>query len=252
MRLRILIAAGFLAAASAASAQSASDHIARGNREYAAMNAPASLASYEMAIAADPGSYEALWKASRSAIDVGSYLPDASRRSAMYASAEQYARKAVSLRKLEAEGHFSLARALGKTALALNPRGRVKYGTEVRAQALECLKIDPKHAGCMHVMGMWNAEVMRLNAITRMIARNILGGRVLGSASWKNAVMYMEQAVASEPDRIVHRVDMGEVYRDVGDRVRARSELETAIRLPETDVSDRHYKEQARSALKSL
>lgn len=252
--MRILFLSVFAASsiASSVSGQTATDHVALGDRDYAAMNAPSALAHYEKAIAADRENYKALWKASRSAIDIGSYLSDASRRSAMYANAERYARKSVALRPSDAEGHFSLARALGKTALSQSPRGRVKYGTEVRAQALECLKVAPEHAGCLHVMGMWNAEIMRLNGITRLVAKNILGGRVLGSASWKDAVRYMEQAVSAEPDRIVHHVDMGEVYRDVKQRTKARAEFETALKLPVGDVNDTHYKAQARAALTSF
>ena len=233
----------------AANAQSAASDIAHGDREYAALSAEPALASFEKALAADPRSYEALWKASRSAVDIGSYIPDAKRREALYLKAEQYARRAMALNPGGAEGHFSLARALGKTALTQSPRGRVKYATEIRTQALECLRIDPKHPGCLHVMGMWNAEVMRLNSVTRLIARNILGGKTFGAASWKEAVRYMEASVASEPDRIVHHVDLGEVYSDVGEKAKARAEFEAAIRLPVTDVNDNVYKAQARARL---
>ena len=95
-------------------------------------------------------------------------------------------------------------------------------------------------------MGMWNAEVMRLNSFTRMIARNILGGRVFGTASWNEAVRYMEASVAAEPERIVHHVDLAGVYDDVGEKAKARAEREAALRLPITDVNDKFYKEQAR------
>ena len=98
-------------------------------------------------------------------------------------------------------------------------------------------------------MGMWNAEVMRLNSVTRSVAKNLLGGRVFGTASWKEAIRYMEASVAAEPDRIVHRVDLGEVYRDSGNKARARAEFETALRLAVTDVNDEQYKAQARRAL---
>ena len=231
------------------SAQSAREHVAMGDRDYNALNAPGALAHYEQAIAIDADNYEALWKASRSAMDIGSYASDASRRKSLFASAERYARKAVRLNPSNAEGHFALARAVGKTALMQSPRGKVKYGVEVQKHAMECLRHDPRHAGCMHVMGVWNAEVMRLNSLTRAIAKNLLGGRAFGSASWKEAVRYMDQAIAIEPDRIVHRVDAGEIYNEVGDREKAKAAFETALRLPATDVNDRQYKEQARRAL---
>ena len=234
------------------SAQSAAEHIALGDRDYAALEGASALGNYEKAIAVDPRSYEALWKASRSAVDIGSLGTNSSRRASLFNSAEQYARRAIALNPGDSEGHFSLARALGKTALSQSPRGRVKYATEIRAQALECLRLAPRHAGCLHVMGMWNAEVMRLNAVTRLIAKNVLGGRVFGTASWKDAVAYMEAAVASEPERIVHRVDLAEIYDVVDEKAKARAEYEAALRLPVADVNDNAYKAQARAGLAKL
>ena len=142
-----------LLAASVAGAQTAADHIALGDKEYVAMNAPAALKHYEAAIAEDPKSYEALWKASRSAVDLGSYEGNAEMRGVYFRNGELYARRAVEANPGDAEGHFSLARALGKNALTQGPKARIKYATDIRAQALECLKLNPKHPGCLHVMG---------------------------------------------------------------------------------------------------
>jgi len=247
--MRINNLAGLLLlVATAANAQSAAEHLTLGDRDYVAMRAPEALAHYEAATRADPSNYEAFWKASRSAVDVGSYATD--RRATLFASGEQYARRAVALNPGGSDGHFSMARALGKTALTQSTKGRIKYATEIRSQALECLRIEPKHAGCLHVMGMWNAEVMRLSGFSRMIAKNFLGGKVFGSASWNEAVRYMEASVAAEPDRVVHHLDMGYVYRDVHRDADARREFEAVVRLPATDVNDRSYKEEARSAMR--
>lgn len=245
----ILLACLFIILAPSADAQAAADHVDAGDRHYIAMAADSALARYEKAIDADPRSYEALWKASRSAVDIGSYLPDEKRSRTLFTRAGQYARRSIALRPDAPEGHFSLARALGKTALSQSPRGRVRFATEIRSHALECLRLDARHAGCLHVMGMWNAEVMRLNSVARAIAKNVLGGRVFGAASWNEAVRYMEASVAVEPERIVHRVDLAGIYSDRGQEARARAEYETALRLPVTDVNDTHYKAQARRAL---
>lgn len=241
-----------LLAAGIAGAQAAPNHTALGDRDYAAMNPSSALAHYEAAIAIDPKDYDALWKASRSAVDLASYDQTSEKRGILYKNAELYARRAVAARPDDAEAHFHLARALGKNALTLGPRARIKYATDVRTQALECLKLNPRHAGCLHVMGVWNAEVMRLSGFTRMLARNLLGGKVFGSASWKDAQRYMEEAVAAAPDRIVHRIDLGEIYIDMNQKAKARTEFETALKLTVTDFNDRHYKAQAERALKTL
>ena len=86
-------------------AQSAAEHIALGDKEHAAMNAPSALHNYEEALKADPKSYEALWKATREAVDVGEYNSDDKERERLYGAAEQYARRAVEANPADAEGH---------------------------------------------------------------------------------------------------------------------------------------------------
>src|SRR5687768_13423495 len=177
MSIRTAFAAALLIATSA-SAQSAGEHVALGDREHAAMNAVAALKHYEAAITADPNSYEALYKGARDAIDAGEFIQNKDERTAIYKKAEGYARRAVAASPNDPEGHFHLARAIGKAALALGPKDRVKYAGDVREHAMTALKLDPKHPGALHVMGVWNAEVMRLSGPTRWIAKNLLGGKV--------------------------------------------------------------------------
>lgn len=251
MRVIRYLSAGMLLVASVAGAQTAADHIALGDKSYAAMDAPAALQHYQEAIKLDPKNYEALWKASRSAVDLGSYERDDEKRGLDFKNAEQYARSAVEVNPGDAEGHFNLARSLGKNALTQGPRARIKYAKDVRSQALECLKIDPKHAGCLHVMGMWNAEVMRLNGFTRMLAKNFLGGQIFDSASWAEAKRYMEASVANDPERIVHHLDLAGVYRDMGDKAKARAEFEAVMKLPNADYNDKRYKGEADAALRA-
>src|SRR5688572_15146402 len=62
----------FMANATTTTAQSAAEHLAMGDRDYLAMNAESALNHYEQAAKIEPSSYEAFWKASRSAIDIGS------------------------------------------------------------------------------------------------------------------------------------------------------------------------------------
>jgi tetratricopeptide (TPR) repeat protein len=250
---RALVAAALAIAAlpALAASQSAADHIAMGDRDRAALNTPGAFHHYQEAIKLEPKSYEALWKAAREAVDVGEYGAQAVRDS-VYPLAEQYARRAVEANPNHAEGHFHLARALGKKALSLGKRDRVKFAGDVRAHALESLKYDPKHPGALHVMGMWNYNVMQLSGMSRFMAKNFLGGKVFGSASWDEAQRYMEQSVAVDPERLVHHLDLARVYAARGNVAKAREQYELTVRGTRTEYNDRHYQTEAAEELKSL
>jgi tetratricopeptide (TPR) repeat protein len=233
-------------------AQGAAEHIALGDRAHEAMDAPAALQHYEAAIKADPKNYEALWKATREAVDVGEFNPDAKERDRLYTAAELYARRAVDANPRDAEGHFNLARALGRKALSLGKRDQVKYAGDVRSQALEALRLDPKMAGAQHVMGMWNYNIMRLSGMTRFMAKTFLGGKVFDSANWDDAQRYMEESVAGEPNRLVHHLDLARVYAARGMKDKARAEYEATINGKPTEYNDKQYQAEAAKELAAL
>ena len=242
-----------LAAADRAAAQPAvAQLLARGDSASTARRPAAAYRHYEAAIALSPANYDALWRASREAVDLGEAETNAAKRTELGEEATAYARRAVAANAAGADGYFQLARALGRTALSVSARERVKYATDIRAHALRSLELQPQHAGAMHIMGVWNAEVMRLNGMARAMARTFLGAGVLGSASWANATRYMEQSVAAEPKRIVHHLDLARVYRDTKRRDDARAAYQTALRAPVVDANDDIYRRAAESELRKL
>ncbi len=253
MSVRSVVAATALAVlASVASAQSAADHLRLGDEAYNRFQPAAALQHYEAAVTADPKNYEALYKAARSAMDESEMISDKEQRSQLFKKGELYARRAIEANPRDAEGYFHLARSLGRLAQSLGVRDRIKYATAVRENALKALQIDSTHAGALHVMGVWNQEVMRLNGISRMIAKNLLGGQVFSEASWGNAVKYMEKAVAADPERITHKLDLGKVYADLDQKEKARAMFQAVLAGKQHDAADPMYKKEAEQALKEL
>ena len=250
--MRNALAATLLWASRGALGQSASEHVALGDRDHASLNAAGALKHYEAALAIEPNNYDALIKAAYDAVDLGEFHPSADQRSVLYRSAEQYARRAVAANPGDAEARFQLARAIGRNALTMGVRDKIKLAGEVREHTMEALKINPKHSGALHVLGVWNAEVMRLNGISRMIAKNFLGGKIFGEASWDNAQRSLEEAMALDPNRIVHRLDLAAVYADRGEKAKAIEQYEWIARAPVTDFNDANYKGEAERRIQSL
>jgi tetratricopeptide (TPR) repeat protein len=252
LSIRAMTLAAMLVAARAAAAQgtAATMQVALGDRDHTERNLASAMQHYEAAVALDSTFVEALWKAANAAVDLGEF--NDAERERYYARGEQLARLAVKANPNSADAHFVLAKALGRVALSKGKRDKVKYAGIIHDEVHQALRLDQTHAGALHVLGMWNAEIMRLSRIERWAARNLLGGGVLGEASWDNAQTYLERAASIEANRITHRLDLAGVYADRGETAKAREQYEMIARLPVADYNDPHYKQLAEERLRSL
>jgi len=82
-------------ASSSAWAQGAAEHVAAGDRLTASLDARGALREYEAALADNPTHYDALCKASRSAVDLGEFEPDEAARTRYFLAGRSYGQRAV-------------------------------------------------------------------------------------------------------------------------------------------------------------
>ncbi len=236
-------------------AQDLAGHLAAGDAARCRRNADEALAHYRAGLALDTNNYDALWKTSQAYVDIGKQLPNAqgNRRDSLYALGQEMATRAVAVNPTGADGHFMLAVSTGRVALTKGARARVRYAGVVRDEALRALELNPRHDGAMHVMGRWNAEVMRLSGLTKFFAKTFLGAGVFNQASWDNSVNYFNQAIEIAPANLYHHLDLGEALEDADRRAEAIPHLQHVATLqPACDPMDATYKQQAATLLQRI
>ena len=175
-------------------AQPAPEHLRRADEAHRARKANEALMHLLRAITMDPANYEAHWKASRSQVDLAETAAD-STNSRLLDAAQMHAEAAIRLRPGGAEGHFALARTLGQCAFGAGVRDRSRFADAIRSEALAALQADPQHARALHALGMWHAELMRVNGVSRRFAKWFLGADLFESANWDEAQLLLEDAV---------------------------------------------------------
>jgi Tfp pilus assembly protein PilF len=62
----------------------------------------------------------------------------------------------------------------------------------------------------------------------------------------------MEQAVAVDPERLAHHLDLARIYRDRGEKAKAREHYEAVLRGRMTDLADPRYRAEAERELAAL
>ena len=244
-----------VAATAPLAAQGADEHVVRGKAAWDARDPAAALRHFEAALAIDSMNYEANWRGAIAAIDIGKQTPDSVKspeRDKLYAQAEGLAKRAVAANLMGADGHFALAAAIGRASLTKSAKERVRRASEIRIEAMKALEIDPRHDGAWHVLGRWNAEIMRLSGLERFFAKNFLGGKVFNEASWAEAERALGKAIEHRPGYIYHRLDLAEVYLDQKKYREAESQLRAIPDLGLIDVMDPQYKRDAARLLSDL
>jgi tetratricopeptide (TPR) repeat protein len=259
MRLLAPLMALALAAAlpPAVAAQHPAEHLALGDSATTALQPDVALRHFQAALAIDSGDYAANWKAARAIADVAKQIEGNAdslkrRRDSLYTVGRAYAERAIRADSLGADGHYALAMVLGRLSRTKGSKERVRYAKLIFDEASRAVALNPNHDGAHHVLGAWNAEVKRLSGIQRFFAKALFGGGFMSVATWDDAVTHLERAVALNPQHIYHRLELAEVYADIGQYTKAREQLTMIPTLPIRDVLDAQYKEDAAALLQDI
>jgi tetratricopeptide (TPR) repeat protein len=233
------------------------EHLALGDSAHAALAPAQALQHYRAALTLDSTSYPALWKAGRELVDIAKQIEgkdDSSKhlRDSLYVEARALGEAAVRVDPRGADGHFTIGAALGRLSRTKGGKERVRFAKIIYDEGMKAIELDSTHDGAYHLIGAWHAEVKRLSGFQKFFAKTLFGGGFLDKGNWEDAQKYLERAVALKPQNIFHRLELGEVYVDVGKYSKAREQLAAIDTLPIGDVLDHEYKKEAKQVLDDI
>lgn len=236
----------------ALAAQTVKEHIAAGDKATVERKGDEALKAYEEALKLDSVNAEAIEKAVTTAVALAEFGLSARSRGQLVYLAQQYARRLYMKDSSTATANFLLAQVFGRAALIGGQLAQLRNAPYIKAHAQRCLAIEPKHPGCLHILGNWHLEVMRLSNFQRQMAVSMSPANLYDDATWENATKNLEAAVQAAPQRIFHRVTLAQVYANMGEKDKARAEFKAVEAAPLKDFNDEKYKEVAQSELKKL
>lgn len=244
------VLAAFLATCPLAHAQSAGDLRRAGDALDAKLRHQEAVALYLQADALQPNDAEILRRIARQysqQMDGESRSPENKK---LAAQALDYAQRAVKSDPANANARLALAICSGKAAFLESPRQRIEMSRQIRDETEAAIRLDPKLDYAWHVLGRWNYELANFSAPLRFLAAAVYGK--LPDASNERAAECFEKAVALQPDRVIHRVELGRTYAALGRNQDAVAELKKGLELPSREKEDSESKARAKAALRAL
>lgn len=233
-----------------ASAQSVPELIKQGDALDAKNQNEAALKIYLQADAAQPNDAEILRRiAKQYSQQMVSESTSAANRE-LGRNALAYAKRAVAADPNNASARLSLAICYGKVAFLESPRTRIEYSRLIKQEADAAIRLDASQDYAWHVLGRWNYELANFNAALRLIAQAIYGK--FPDASNERAAECFEKAIAINPNRVIHHIELGRTYAALGRKEEARAALKKGLSLPSREKDDDESKQRGRKALERL
>lgn len=237
------------------SAQTVEDHLRQGDEYYAQFDDARALEAYLLAVQADPGNYDALWKTARAYIDVADLKnPEEAKateeQKKMYMEARSYAKKAVEANPNDTWGHFFLSAAMGKYALSLSKKEQIDMSKSIKAEIDKAIELDETNDSAYHALGRWHRRMAEIGGMKRFF-----GGIIYGSipkGSFEESEKYLQKAVELKPDYTNHYLELGRTYIALKKNDQAKEAFQKCLEAPITTSKCELYKKEAQKELEGL
>jgi tetratricopeptide (TPR) repeat protein len=177
-------------------------------------------------------------------------LPKEADKIASVRQALAYAERARASAPAQCDPHLSVAICLGKLTPFLGAREKIDASRKIKIAADMAVKLGPQNDYAWHILGRWHQSLANIGGTTRTLAGIIYGG--LPAASNEEAVKCFQKAIALNPKRLVHVVELGRTYAMMGRVAEAKRHLETGLAMPDKEKDDPEAKQRGRTSLKAI
>ena len=161
-----------------------------------------------------------------------------------------YSRRAVALAPKDPEAQLSIAISYGKLLPLQGSRQQAENSRLIRAAAERVIQLDPYNDLGWHVLGRWHMNMAGVSAVKRALAQIVYGN--LPVATNEAAVRCFEKAIELNPKRLMHYIELGRTYAQMGRKAEARKFITKGLAMAETEKDDPETKSKGREVLSKL
>ncbi len=161
-----------------------------------------------------------------------------------------YSTRAAAAGPKDAEPQLDIAITLGKMLPFLPVKEQASATPRIKESVDKALALDPKNDTAWHILGRWNRVLADVNRVKRAVA-GMLYGR-LPKGSYEEAERDMKKAMELNPNRLMHYVELGRIYAQIGRKEDARFYINKGLAMPDVEKDDPETKQRGRETLEKL
>lgn len=197
-----------------------------------------------------PGNADLLIKITRQYLYRMPSLAGTEEKLASARTALTYAERAVKADPKNSDAHLAVALSLGRIAQLSGNREKVAASRRIKECAEKASRLNPANDYAWHILGRWHQGIAGANSLLLGLARLIYGE--IPAASNDEAVSCFKKAIALRPERLIHHMELGRTYAQMGRTEEARALLEKALAMTNREKDDPETKERGRKTLNAL
>lgn len=162
----------------------------------------------------------------------------------------KFADRAAALAPNNPEAQLSPAISYGKMLPSMGSKDQVNASPRIKAAADRTLQLDPSNDLAWNILGRWNRVLANINVLKRILAKALYGD--LPVTTNEEAEKCLLKAIAINPNRLMHYIELGRVYAQMGRKEEARKFLQKGLAMPNKDHDDPEMKEIGQETLQNL
>jgi tetratricopeptide (TPR) repeat protein len=161
-----------------------------------------------------------------------------------------YSKRAAEAGPEDPEAQLAPAITLGKMLPYMSAKEQVTTSPQIKESVDKTLQINPRDDTAWHILGRWNRVLADINTVKRTLAGVLYGGLPKGSLD--EAERDMQKAIELNPHRLMHYIELGRIYFQMGKKEEARQYIQKGLAMPDSEKDDPETKQRGRETLEKL
>ena len=162
----------------------------------------------------------------------------------------KYAQRAATLAPDDAEAQLSIAISYGKMLPLIGIREQIEASRQIKKTVDKAIKLDPNNDLAWHVLGRWNRVLSEVSTFKRSVASLVYSK--LPQPTTEEAVSCFQKAIEINPNRLMHYVELGRAYAQMGRTAEARRFIEKGLAMPDVGKDDPETRRRGQETLAKL